>query len=679
MGISSSEVRGLCPNCEKHAGVVGQPCPGESCQERRYHFIPIPWLDAAKAYAARKHRPLDPLLGRRLSERYLLAGKIGEGGMGAVYMAIQEPLGREVAVKLISGVDISPEMLTRFEREARLISALDHPNIVKLYDYGVGDLGYQAPYMAMEYIRRGRTLRKVLAQVREDGGSEGTGPMVSAIFEQILNALGAAHAAGIVHRDMKPENVMITPVHGNPYMVKVLDFGLARTVSPDGLASDNEQVSLPGQILGTLHYMAPEQASHEGSLFEVDGRADLYAVAVMLYEVFCGTRPFEGKNPVEVLAKKLGPSYDPLAAPVAKSLPKPLKEFLAKGLCRDPEGRFQSADEMLHALERALAGRVTTVVGFVIDGIPCGESIPTPEGDAPPISTVQRRPTGQQPVVLDAGKLSALASSLEPLADVDASIAVGMEAEAGRPPARPEAAKPAAEVTGLPESGALAAGGPVKESGVAPGPEVGPGGAPLTGDSGSRSGARPALEVDMPGREASARADVRTGPTGGLAVDMPGLGRVESRARPVEARPKASVKARPRFRRGLESPIVRGLLAFGMAIVLTIPVGLWAFSKARLTRVQSDLDAIRSALSVGGRFVGIGAAPLEPGDNLDYFIREGGLTGAAVPTRDPWGQRYRVKFILDRRMWVVYSTGPDRQPGRCNVSDDDDICADIGQ
>ena len=364
---------GICPNCEIQKGPVGKICPEAGCANKSYHFIPHAWFQSSKELAIKKRRPLDPLLGRYIN-RYLLAGKLGEGGMGAVYVAIQKPLGREVALKLISGIEISGAAIARFEREARAIALMDHPNIVKLYDYGIGDLEFQVPYMAIEYVRHGRTLRHAFAKVKEESGGQIPGDIVLTVFRQILNALSAAHGDGLIHRDMKPDNVLILPVAGNPFFVKVLDFGLAKAVTE--VSGFDGNLSHTGLVLGTPYYMAPEQAPSSGRSV-IDGRADLYAVTVMLYEVFTGIRPFTGESALAILTSKADPNHRPMELPQARVLPKPLRAFLEKGLSAKPEDRFGSADEMLEELERASSSRRLTAMGLVLSG--AGSSQDRPE------------------------------------------------------------------------------------------------------------------------------------------------------------------------------------------------------------------------------------------------------------------------------------------------------------
>ncbi|NOZ01413.1 MAG: protein kinase [Deltaproteobacteria bacterium] len=377
--------KAICPQCEGHEGVVGEICPEPVCRRKPYHLIPENWYLAAREYARKKNRPLDPLLGRML-DKFLLSGLLGEGGMGAVYLALQMPLCREVALKLIAGLELTESSVARFEREARAVAALDHPNIVKLYDYGVANLEFRIPYMALEYVRHGRTLKSALKRIKEESGGQVPGAVVLSIFRQILHALSAAHKVGLVHRDMKPDNVMIAAVEGNPHMVKVLDFGLAKAVAE--VSGFDGDVSRTGQILGTPYYMAPEQAPGKGRA-QVDSRADLYSVAVMLFEMFTGVRPFEGQTPLELLAKKVDPGFRPLDMDEAGCLPTPLRNVLAKGMAINPDNRYSTADEMLADLERAITKRTPTVVGPLIPDAGSSQDKPV----TPPSPTSNEAPT----------------------------------------------------------------------------------------------------------------------------------------------------------------------------------------------------------------------------------------------------------------------------------------------
>lgn len=341
----------ICPHCERQGRPVGSRCESQGCAEKGYNFIPLKWYESALAYARKKGRPLDPLIGLYV-DKYLVCSILGQGGMGAVYLALQMPLKREVALKLMANLQMGQTALARFEREAASISRLDHPNIVKLYDFGFARGAVSAPFMALEYVRHGRTLGEALLEVRREHNGEIPASVIMAVFRQVLFALAAAHKMRIVHRDLKPENIMITKVEGNPYHVKILDFGLAKAI--EDVSSVESGPTRPGDILGTPYYMAPEQAPLKGRP-RADERSDLYAVAVMLFEIVTGREAFTGESHLEILMKKSDPKWLPTELPEAKALDPKMRAFLEKGLAINPEERFQSADEMLLALEEVLA------------------------------------------------------------------------------------------------------------------------------------------------------------------------------------------------------------------------------------------------------------------------------------------------------------------------------------
>ncbi len=388
----TDEEHGICPHCEAARGPVGAPCPESLCSRRGYRFVPPAWYRSAREFAARRQRPPDPLLGRLLDHKYLLCGLLGEGGMGAVYLALQMPLRREVALKVISGLQITDVAVARFEREARAISALEHPNIVKLYDYGVGELDFPVPYMVLEYVRHGRTLGETLTRARDEAGGALPLDVVLVIFRQVLHALAAAHKVGLVHRDMKPDNVMVAPVEGQPYLVKVLDFGLAKAVA----AATTRDVSRTGQILGTPYYMAPEQAPARGRP-SADARSDLYAVGVMLFEVFTGVRAYDGQTPLEVLMKKGDPTHRPLDLPEARDLSPRLRAFLERAMAVEPDRRFPSADEMLAALEDALREPGLVARGPVCPGAASDRPLTPTSDDSATVGYEARAPAVSGP------------------------------------------------------------------------------------------------------------------------------------------------------------------------------------------------------------------------------------------------------------------------------------------
>ena len=342
---------GICPNCESKEGEVAQLCSEPLCAKKGFHLVEAGFYGKAKEEARKFQRPIDPFVGRAI-DKYVLIGKLGEGGMGAVFVALQKPLMREVALKIISGIEVTETVSTRFEREARAISFLDHPNIVKLFDFGVGGFDFQVPYMAIEYVKDGITLEKLWKGIR-DTGQQLPFSAVRHVFNQILNALQAAHKIGIVHRDIKPENVMTKEVEGDPYFVKLLDFGLAKAV--EEFKGFEAELSQAGAIMGTPYYMAPEQIFADDR-HPVDHRADLYAVTVLLYEAILGERPFTGTSLKEILGQKVNVNFNPLDKPVAEGLPESLREFMQIGMSHDSNARFESATEMRDALQEVLDG-----------------------------------------------------------------------------------------------------------------------------------------------------------------------------------------------------------------------------------------------------------------------------------------------------------------------------------
>ena len=229
------------------------------------------------------------VIGRTVSHFKILE-KLGSGGMGDVYRATDLELQRDVAIKVLrEELAADPERLRRFEQEARSASALNHPNIITIYEIGKVD---STPYIAMELVD-GVTLREMLSE-----GPLAAKKMVP-LATQIAEGLAKAHAAGIVHRDLKPENIMIT----RDGFVKILDFGLAKLVTPE-LGADSEVATMakgdtsPGVVMGTAGYMSPEQAKGQPA----DFRADQFAFGVILYEMATGKRAFQGDTPMETLS-----------------------------------------------------------------------------------------------------------------------------------------------------------------------------------------------------------------------------------------------------------------------------------------------------------------------------------------------------------------------------------------
>jgi serine/threonine-protein kinase len=283
----------------------------------------------------------DPLVGRVVADgRYEILGVLGRGGMGTVYRARQLPLDRVVVLKLIHrAMAAEAGALARFQREMKVTVAIEHPNTVRVYDFG--DIDGQ-PFLAMEFLS-GRTVRDVL---RSDGYF--APPRLAAVGIGVANGLGAAHAAGIVHRDLKPDNVMLVDAYGQPDFVKVLDFGIARL--PEGDAGFK---TMTGVLMGTPTYMSPEQASG----VPIDGRSDFYALGVMLYEMATGWPPFTGTSLPALLMAHAHAPPPPLAERLP-DLPPGIEALIMRLLAKSPADRPADAVEVARALAPFAGGAV---------------------------------------------------------------------------------------------------------------------------------------------------------------------------------------------------------------------------------------------------------------------------------------------------------------------------------
>jgi len=273
----------------------------------------------------------DSLIDTLFDGRYMIVRKLGAGGMADVYLAEDQELGRRVAIKILNGRHANDDQfIERFRREAKNAAALNHPNIVSIYDRGEAEDTY---YIAMEYLD-GRTLKELIV-------GHGQAPVRVAVeyARQILSALRFAHRHGIVHRDIKPHNVLVD----REGRVKVTDFGIAR--------AGTSQMTETGSIVGTAQYLSPEQA--RGG--EVDQRSDLYSLGVVLYELLTGKTPFEGDTPVEIAMKHLS-NTPQTPSELRSDIPPELDMVILRALAKDPDERYQSADEMEGDLDRVARG-----------------------------------------------------------------------------------------------------------------------------------------------------------------------------------------------------------------------------------------------------------------------------------------------------------------------------------
>jgi eukaryotic-like serine/threonine-protein kinase len=273
----------------------------------------------------------DTLINRTFDKRYVIRRRLGSGGMADVYLAEDQELGRRVALKLLDERHASDEQFVeRFRREAQSAAGLNHPNIVSIFDRGRAEGTY---YIAMEFLD-GRTLKELLIR-------NGPTPIPIAIdyARQILSALSFAHRNGIIHRDIKPHNIVV----GSDGRLKVTDFGIAR--------SGASQMTEAGSIVGTAQYLSPEQA--RGA--RVDPRSDIYSLGIVLYEMLTGRVPFTGDTAVEIAMKHLSDVPEP-PSKLRVDVPHDLDAVVMRALAKDPEQRYGSAEEMDADLARVARG-----------------------------------------------------------------------------------------------------------------------------------------------------------------------------------------------------------------------------------------------------------------------------------------------------------------------------------
>ena len=302
----------------------------------------------------------DTLIGTLFDGRYRVIRRLGSGGMANVYLAEDEELGRRVAIKVLDEKHANDEQFVeRFRREAKNAASLSHPNIVSIYDRGEAEGTY---YIAMEYLE-GRSLKDRIV-------AEGPLPIPAAIdaTRQILHALGFAHRGGVVHRDVKPHNVLLSP-DGSERRYKVTDFGISRTSA--------SQMTEAGSIVGTAQYLSPEQA--RGA--PVDQRSDIYSVGIVLYELLTGKLPFTGETPLEIAMKHLSEIPKPPSA-LRPEVSPDLDMVVLRALAKDPADRFESAEEMDRELARVASGAAVTsetadAATAVLAGAGLAEAAPT--------------------------------------------------------------------------------------------------------------------------------------------------------------------------------------------------------------------------------------------------------------------------------------------------------------
>lgn len=310
----------ICPRCGKEFTLSERLCPDDGC------------------VLEEKHPSGDTPAGRVLDGKYRIDGFLTRGGMGAVYRATHVLLDKPVAVKLIKPELVSsPDIVKRFQREARAAAQLSHPNIVTVHDLGQADDG--TLYIVMELVH-GESLKAII---------KNEGPFAPSraieITRQICDGLALAHSQNVVHRDLKPQNVVVCQEPSGREVPKLLDFGIAKTFEPDSTA-----LTSTGMVLGTPQYMSPEQAKG----LAVDARSDLYSLGIVLYEMLVGKVPFDDNSVPAVLVKHVSEPPQP-PSEIRPGLAPELEAVVLRCLEKDPDSRFRDATELASALERAQA------------------------------------------------------------------------------------------------------------------------------------------------------------------------------------------------------------------------------------------------------------------------------------------------------------------------------------
>lgn len=273
-----------------------------------------------------RQQPLDELIGKTLGQ-FTILQEVGRGGMATVYKATQKSINRQVAVKVLPRHFMhDPGFLERFEREVEVISGLEHPHILPIYDYGQDD---GVPYIAMRYLGGGSMAELVRRGVPDVGDLEKP-------FQQVAEALDYAHQQGIIHRDLKPGNIMLDE-HGNAYLS---DFGIARVMGSDLTGS---------AIIGTPAYMSPEQAQSG----YIDARSDIYSLGIVLFELITGREPFQAETPMSVMLKHLNESLPPIRD-FREGVPYAVQDVVDMATAKTPDERYPSATAMAAAFSAAL-------------------------------------------------------------------------------------------------------------------------------------------------------------------------------------------------------------------------------------------------------------------------------------------------------------------------------------
>jgi serine/threonine-protein kinase len=277
----------------------------------------------------------DPLIGHRIDGKYELLARLGEGGMSVVYRARRVHIGDDVAVKILTGKFVKDDAaLTRFRREARAAAMLRHPNVITIHDFGETDDVHAPAYIVMEFIR-GTPLRELLHSEHHFSVERGL-----RLMRGICAGVGSAHRQGVVHRDLKPDNILVVAPDDDFEVesVRVVDFGLAKLLADAGGAAT-------GAVVGTPYYMSPEQCLGE----PLDARSDVYSLGAMFYEMLSGKRPFEAETVSGLISRHLQEPPPPFD--LTLGIPRRVSLGIMHALAKDPDDRPQTATELARQMQ----------------------------------------------------------------------------------------------------------------------------------------------------------------------------------------------------------------------------------------------------------------------------------------------------------------------------------------
>jgi serine/threonine-protein kinase len=392
----------------------------------------------------------DPLLGQVMAGRYLIQKKLGEGGMGAVYLATHNLLDKQVALKVLHGeLGRKPDLVERFMQEARAASRIGHQNVIDISDFGSTPEGLV--FFAMELLK-GHDLHEEIARARL-AGQLLPWERSKKIFLQICAALTAAHNKGIVHRDLKPENVYLIEFLGEPDFVKLLDFGIAKLTES---AENDRKLTKTGMLFGTPEYMSPEQARGEP---RVDHRVDVYAMGCILFQLVTGRVPFEAENFMGVLSLHLTEPPPQIPAEVFDIIgaPRALAGVIDRALIKDRDQRIQTIEELARAVRQVSGDKITAPVTTQANVVAPSQtanrvktqwtgnlSVPELDAGAPPKKS--KLPMILGAVILVGGAAAAagfLASRGKEAPAPPPVVATGSGSQAVAPPPLPPPVKPA--------------------------------------------------------------------------------------------------------------------------------------------------------------------------------------------------------------------------------------------